>query len=134
MYTRKSRSSILRIRRKHRERNATNPTQLLKSPGKKRGKHSRDVVFVDEFDKCVIRNTIQELYIQGKNVPTLPKLLPIIKQKILFHWRRKSLERIVKSLGFKWRKCQSKRKIQIERADNVDWKSRYLVKIKEYCQ
>jgi hypothetical protein len=36
MYTGKSRSSVLRIRRKHRERNATNPTQLLKSPGKKR--------------------------------------------------------------------------------------------------
>jgi hypothetical protein len=44
----------------------------------------------------------------------------------------KSLERIVKSLGFKWRKCQLKRKILIERADTVDWRSRNLVKIKEY--
>jgi hypothetical protein len=66
MYTGKSRSSILRIRRKHGERNATNPTQLLKSPGKNRGKRSRDVVFVDDFDKCVIRNTIQDFYIQEK--------------------------------------------------------------------
>jgi hypothetical protein len=66
MYTGKSRSFILRIWRKHTERNATNPTQLLKSPGKKRGKLSRNVVFVDDFDKCVIRNTIQDFYIQGK--------------------------------------------------------------------
>jgi len=29
----------------------------LKTPGKKRQKHSPDVVFVDDFDKCVIRNT-----------------------------------------------------------------------------
>jgi hypothetical protein len=58
LYTGKSRSSILRIWRKHRERNATNPTKLLKSPGKRRGKRSRDVVFVDDFDKCAIRNTI----------------------------------------------------------------------------
>jgi hypothetical protein len=65
-------------------------------------------------------------------VPTIPKLLPIIKKEIYFHWGRKSLERIVKSLEFKWRKCQSKRKILIERADTVDWRSRYLVKIKEY--
>jgi hypothetical protein len=44
MYTGKSRSSILRLRRKHRERNATNPTQLLKSSGKQRGKRSRNAV------------------------------------------------------------------------------------------
>jgi hypothetical protein len=92
MYTGKSRSSVLRIRRKNRERKATNPTQLLKSPGKKRGKRSRDYVFVDDFDKCVIRNTIQDFYIQGKKVPTIPKLLPIIKRKYIFigdvsHWR-----------------------------------------------
>jgi hypothetical protein len=64
-------------------------------------------------------------------VPTIPKL-PIIKKNIHFHWGRKSLERIVKNLGFKWRKYQSKRKILIERADIVDWRSRYLVKIKEF--
>jgi hypothetical protein len=45
--------------------NATNPTQLLKSPGKKREKYSRDVVFEDDFDKRVIRNTIQDFYIGG---------------------------------------------------------------------
>jgi hypothetical protein len=66
MYTRKSWSSILRIRRKHKERNATNLTQLLKSPGKKRGKRSCNVVFLDDFDKCVIRNKIQDSYIQGE--------------------------------------------------------------------
>jgi hypothetical protein len=66
-YTGKYRSSILRIRRKHRERNVTNLTQLLKSPGKKRGKHSCNVVFMDDFDKCIIKNTIQDFYIQEKS-------------------------------------------------------------------
>jgi hypothetical protein len=32
------------------------------------------------------------------------------------------LERVVKSLRYKWRKCQSKRKILVERADTVDWR------------
>jgi hypothetical protein len=122
---------MLRIRRKHKEKNATNPTQLRKSPGKKRGKHSRNVVFVDDFDKSFIRNTIQDSYIQEK-VPTISKLLPVIKKKMHFHWGRKSLDRIVKSLGFNWRKCRSKRKVLIERAGIVDWRSRYLVKTKEY--
>jgi hypothetical protein len=88
MYTVKSRSSILRIRRKHRERNATNPTQLLKSPGKKAWKRSRNVVFVDDFDTCVIRNAIQDFYIQEKSVNN-NKAAAIIKKKIHFHWGRK---------------------------------------------
>jgi hypothetical protein len=76
-YTGKSRSSILRIRRNHRERNATNPTQLLKSPGKNRGKLARNVVFVDDFDNCVIRNTIQDFYIQGKKCQQYQSCYPL---------------------------------------------------------
>jgi hypothetical protein len=77
-------------------------------------------VFVDDFDKCVIRNTIQDFCIQEKRVPTIPKVVPIMKQKIHFHWGCTSLEGVAKSLGYKWRKCQSKRKIIMERADIVD--------------
>jgi len=51
-------------------------------------------VFVDDFGKCVIRNT--------------------------------------KSVGIMWRKCQLKRKILVERADIVSWKSRYLNEVQEY--
>jgi hypothetical protein len=46
LYTGKSQSPILRIRRQHRKRNATNPDQLLKSPVKKRQKGNRKVVCV----------------------------------------------------------------------------------------
>jgi hypothetical protein len=52
----------------------------------------------------------------------IPKLLPIIKQNIHFHWGYQPLERVVKSLGYKRRKCQSKRKIFVERADTVHWR------------
>jgi hypothetical protein len=40
------------------------------------------------------------------------------------------LESAIKSLGYKWRKRQSKRRILLERADIVDRRSRYVVKIK----
>ena len=50
---------------------------------------------MDDFDKCVIRNT--------------------------------------KSVGIKWRKCLSKRKILVERADIVTWRSRCLKEVQEYC-
>jgi hypothetical protein len=80
-------------------------------------------VYVDSFDKCVIRNTFRDFYIQENRVPTISKLLPIIKQKIHF---------VVKSLGCKWKKCQSKKNILVETADILDWRSRYLVNMKEY--
>jgi len=37
-----------------------------------------------------------------------------------------------KSVGIMWRKCQLKRKILVERADIVTWRSRYLKEIQEY--
>lgn len=68
-------------------------------------------VLIDDFDKCVIRNIVQDFYVHQSVVPTVKKLLPIVKTKIRFPWREKTLARILKSMGFKWRKCQSKRKI-----------------------
>jgi hypothetical protein len=58
IYTGKSPSPILRIGEKHKARNVTNLTHHLKSPGKKRRKHSYNIVFVDDFDKYVIRNAM----------------------------------------------------------------------------
>jgi hypothetical protein len=51
-------------------------------------------MIVDDFDKCVIRNT--------------------------------------KSVGIMWRKCQLKRKILVERAYIVTWRSGYLKEVQEY--
>jgi hypothetical protein len=60
-------------------------------------------MFVDDF------GVLPEMQFR-KEVPTIPELLPIMKQKINFYWGHKSLQRVVKSLGYKWRKCQSKEK------------------------
>jgi hypothetical protein len=70
----------------------------------------------------VIRNIIQNFYNQQKRVSTIPKLLPIIKQNIHFHWGCQPLEKAVKNLGYEWRKYQSKRKILVARADTTDWR------------
>jgi hypothetical protein len=34
-------------------------------------------------------------------------------------------------MGFKWKNCQSQRKVLLERADNVNWRHQYLVKMKQ---
>ena len=44
----------------------------------------------------------------------------------------KCVIRNTKSVGIIWRKCQLKRKILVERADIVTWRSRYLKEVQEY--
>jgi hypothetical protein len=44
----------------------------------------------------------------------------------------KRVIRNIKSVGIIWRKCQLKRKIQVENADIVTWGSRYLKEVEEY--
>jgi hypothetical protein len=60
----------------------------------------------NDFGKCVIRNEIHNFFIQEKRVPTIPKLSPIIKSKINFPWGKAYLHRVIKSMGFTWRRCQ----------------------------
>jgi hypothetical protein len=81
MYAGVSCSAIKKIRQENKARKETHPVNSLRSPGKKRRIIERNVVYVDDFDKCVIRNTIQDFYVQEKRVPTIPKLLPVIKEK-----------------------------------------------------
>jgi hypothetical protein len=49
-------------------------------------------VYVDDFDKCVIRNTIQDSCVQEKKSSTIQKLLPVIKENIHFPWGSMSLD------------------------------------------
>jgi hypothetical protein len=90
-------------------------------------------VNVDDFDNCVIRNTIQDFSVQEKSVPSIPKLLPTVKEIMHFPWGPKSIGRDLKRMGRKWRRFQSKHNIFIERTNFVEWRSKYLVRMKQ-CQ
>ena len=50
-------------------------------------------------------------------------------------WWMTSIKCVIRntsSVGSMWRKCQWKRKILVERADIVTWRSRYLKEVQEY--
>lgn len=64
-------------------------------------------------------------------MPTCKKLLPVLRDKINFRWSEWSLRQILKEMGFKWRKCGSKRKLLIERPDIVNWRFEYLRDIRK---
>jgi hypothetical protein len=84
MYAGVSCSAIKKIIQENKARKETHPDNSLRSPGKKRRIMEHNVVYVDDFDKCVIRNIIQDFNVEEKRVPTIPKLLPILKEKYTF--------------------------------------------------
>jgi hypothetical protein len=59
---------------------------------------------IDDVNKCVIQHTIHEFYVQEKMSPTIPKLLPKLRNRINFKGGSTSLRNIVKELGFRWKK------------------------------
>ncbi|XP_049865311.1 uncharacterized protein LOC126378115 [Pectinophora gossypiella] len=95
------------------------------TPGKKR-KGRPNKVILDDFDKCVIRNKIREFYAVRKEVPTLRKLHRVLKEDINFCGGITSLRGVLKELGYRYKKCESKRKVLIERHDIVVWRAKYL--------
>lgn len=64
-------------------------------------------LFLDDFDECVVRNIVQNFYKNPNVVSTVKKLLPIVNERIHFLWVIKSLTRVFKCVGFKWKKKKS---------------------------
>ncbi|KAJ4425607.1 hypothetical protein ANN_27803 [Periplaneta americana] len=83
-------------------------------------------VELDDFDRRVIGDTIREFYIVKKVVPTIPKMLPILQDKISWKWSMTSLRTVLRDMGFKWKKSQSKLVVFVERQDIVNWRVRYI--------
>lgn len=66
------------------------------------------------------------MYTVRKIVPTLNKLLVEIKNDINYDGGRTILWKILNRIGFKFKKCGSKRKILMERHDIVAWRRKYI--------
>lgn len=127
LYCNVSVCTIKNIRKEGKDR----PSETLGTPGKKRCAEKR-TASVDNFDRRVILNIIHDFYVNKKTVPTCKKLLPILKERINFQWSEWTLRKIMKEMGFVWKRCMSKRKILIERPDIINWRCNYLQKLKKY--
>ena len=74
----------------------------------KRYKESREGVIVDDFDVEAIRRTIHGFY-SKKEFPTLDKILTEVRRKGLFTAGRTSLWKLLKKIGFRYKKINDKR-------------------------
>ncbi|XP_055928589.1 uncharacterized protein LOC129959724 [Argiope bruennichi] len=119
------------IRKIKNEVSTLDKTEVLSTPGKHRKRPIDRNCEIDDFDKCVIRQTVQDFYVQQKKVPSLKKLLPVLREKLNFHWNKESLRKVLHSMNFRWKKCANKRKFLIERPDIVFWRNNYLRKMRQ---
>jgi hypothetical protein len=84
-YANVSETTIKQIRKEHKQRQESDRNKKLSTPGKKRRtRPQHTTVFLDEFDRCVIRRTIHDFYLRERKVSTLLKLLPVIKNNTSF--------------------------------------------------
>lgn len=72
-------------------------------------------IYVDVFTKCIIRRKIHKFYIVKKTVPKIKKLNAVLKDKNVLDCSHEYLRKLLKQMGYKWAKCQSSRKILIEK-------------------
>jgi hypothetical protein len=88
-------------------------------------------IVIDDFKRRVIGDAIQEFYLRKKVVPTVRKFMPVLHEKTDWRWSKTSLKRLLKDMGFFWKISQNKRVVLIECADIVDWRSKYLIQMKQ---
>ncbi|CAG9134081.1 unnamed protein product [Plutella xylostella] len=86
---------------------------------------------LDDFDKCVIRQKIQQFYTVKKEVPTIAKLLALLKEDIGYNGSREHLRRLLKDIGFQYKKCRSNRQVLMETSNIAAKRELYLRQIIE---
>lgn len=103
----------------------------VSSPPSKRRKTRPVQNSVDSFDETCIRNVIASFYGRGE-VPTLNAILEKVKEPLInFKGQRTSFYKLMKTMGFRFRKTDKGRRILMERDDIVVTRVRYLRKIEE---
>lgn len=102
-----SQATICRILKELRE------TGTLLSPvRRKRGAYKP----MDVFDQDVIRSKVREFYTHGRVLPTLKKLHGVLREEIHYPGSRETLRKILKELGFGWRRTSDNRKMLMEKS------------------
>ncbi|GBL90687.1 hypothetical protein AVEN_219353-1 [Araneus ventricosus] len=105
-----------------------NNIPVFESPKKKKNPLTKPITDLNDFDKSVVRQTVQEFYDRGE-YPTVAKLRVCLIEKINFSGCAKSLWVILKNLGFSYKKCNDGPKFLMKRNDIIVSRMRFLRKM-----
>lgn len=133
LYSNTSVSTVKRIKKEYRDSSTSDRVKEVKlsTPGK----HRKKVSFrkCDDFDQQIIRRTISNFYLEDKpRVPSTKKLLGVLERDINFPYGREKLRQLLHYMGYSWQKCGTRRKLLLERPENVAWRKRYIEDIRQY--
>ncbi|XP_064105112.1 uncharacterized protein LOC135214712 [Macrobrachium nipponense] len=92
-------------------------------PGKRRN-GTKTVNNIDDIDKCLLRRTILDFYVQ-REMPTLDQILEVYKQKTGYSGCRESLRNVMLEIGFRG-VLINKKKCMIERCETVSLRTKFL--------
>lgn len=122
-----SEKTVYRITNEGKE--AASTSKKIITPGKHRPQPKK--ITLDDFDLCAVRQKIHFFYVVKKELPTVNKLRLELKQEINFQGSCTTLRRILKKIGFRFKPCQSKRKVLMERYDITAWRARYIERMRK---
>lgn len=124
--------SVSRINKElHSLRVSEDKPKSFLTPNKSR-KRQKPITDLDQFDECVVRRVVYEFYITEKRVPTLKLLQIALQEKINFTGCVESLRKILKKLGFTFRRAENNRRVLIEKIDIREKRIAYLQAITKY--
>lgn len=86
---------------------------------------------MDDFDKCAIRQKVHYFYAVKKEVPTIAKILVQIKEDMNYDGSREHLRKLLKNIGFQYKKCRTNRQALIEKSMIAHKREKYLKTIME---
>lgn len=102
-------------------------TATFRSPGK-HPRREKTVSELDDFNKSVLRRTVLDMYREGE-FPTAKKLVKKMNEAVGFEGSETSMLRIMKGIGFTYKKCNDGRKMLMERTDIVAARTQFLRKM-----
>ncbi|XP_045774093.1 uncharacterized protein LOC123873329 [Maniola jurtina] len=105
---------------------------VFRTPGKNKRKKTKPITDIDSFDQGIVKRIIHNFHVTEKELPTIGKLQRKLQDDIHFQGSAASLRRVLKNLGFKWKKTETNRKILIEQSQIRFQRIEYLRKIKKY--
>ena len=114
-YTEVSESTLYRMQRD----NGSSPQPVNREPK----------IIVDDFDRDVIRRTIQAMVFSRQQFPNVTLLKEELQKRIGFSGGKETLQKLLHETGFRW-KTQTNRSLLMERTDIVEARVQFLRKMR----
>lgn len=128
-----TKTSVATVRRLSKEAHNSELLAVFRTPRKQKPRQ-KPVTAIDNFDQGVVKRCIHNYHKTNNELPTIEKLRRKLQEDINFDGSKTSLRRIIKALGFKWKRTENNRKVLIESSNLRLKRIEYLKKIKQYRQ